>query len=197
MTITNASYHFKPILREESHAVVVNIKQLSDMDVDKHEDKDANKESSVIGPEEETIGDNISEASSNATHGSNDSDSTKKNPEEEIVGDNISEASSNATHGSSATHGSNDSDSIDDSTEISQESKKKEDNNGLGRKVGLTKSKKNLDQVNNALDFLCDFVQTTGIDDSRLAIITPYKTNVKLIARRRKNDQYTPWPTCA
>ncbi|KAL7931882.1 hypothetical protein V8C35DRAFT_308800 [Trichoderma chlorosporum] len=93
-------YHFTSILREESNAVVVK----SDMDMEKHgdkdADKDADKESPFVGHEEETIGDNLSEASSNATHGSNNSDST----------------------------------------EASQESKKKEDNNGLGRKVGLQAS---------------------------------------------------------
>ncbi|KAL7931497.1 P-loop containing nucleoside triphosphate hydrolase protein [Trichoderma chlorosporum] len=55
---------------------------------------------------------------------------------------------------------------------------------------GVTNSKKNPDQVDNALDFLCDFVRTTGIDASRLAIITPYKANVNYIAGRRKNARY-------
>lgn len=53
---------------------------------------------------------------------------------------------------------------------------------------GLTKSKRNIDQVDNALDFLHDFVQTTAIDASRLAIITPYKANVDYITRRRSRD---------
>ncbi|KAJ4855664.1 AAA domain-containing protein [Trichoderma breve] len=55
---------------------------------------------------------------------------------------------------------------------------------------GLTKSKRNMDQVDNALDFLRDFVQTTAIDASRLAIITPYKANVEYIARRRRGPRY-------
>ncbi|KAL6798046.1 P-loop containing nucleoside triphosphate hydrolase protein [Trichoderma sp. SZMC 28012] len=55
---------------------------------------------------------------------------------------------------------------------------------------GLTKSKRNMDQVENALDFLRDFVQTTAIDASRLAIITPYKANVEYIARRRRDPRY-------
>ncbi|KAL7908272.1 hypothetical protein GGI35DRAFT_453756 [Trichoderma velutinum] len=49
---------------------------------------------------------------------------------EEIADDNVSEASSNATHGSNGSLNSN----------LSQESKKKKDNNGLGRKVGLQAS---------------------------------------------------------
>ncbi|OPB40625.1 hypothetical protein A0O28_0007050 [Trichoderma guizhouense] len=59
-----------------------------------------------------------------------------------------------------------------------------------GRFPGLIPSrvgaKKNPDQVDNALDLLCDFVRIRGIDASRLAIITPYRANVKLIAGRRK-----------
>ncbi|KAL6699417.1 P-loop containing nucleoside triphosphate hydrolase protein [Trichoderma pleuroticola] len=55
---------------------------------------------------------------------------------------------------------------------------------------GLTKSKRNEDQVDNALDFLRDFVQTTAVDASRLAIITPYKANVDYIARRRRGPRY-------
>ncbi|KAL6695745.1 hypothetical protein J3F84DRAFT_408770 [Trichoderma pleuroticola] len=49
---------------------------------------------------------------------------------EEMVDDNVSEASSNATHGSNGSSTSN----------LSQESKKKKDNSGLGRKVGLQAS---------------------------------------------------------
>ncbi|KAF3070224.1 hypothetical protein CFAM422_006692 [Trichoderma lentiforme] len=54
----------------------------------------------------------------------------------------------------------------------------------------MTGAKKNPDQVDNALDFLSDFVRTTGADASRLAIITPYRANVKLIAGRRKAARY-------
>ncbi|PNP55867.1 hypothetical protein THARTR1_04087 [Trichoderma harzianum] len=55
-----------------------------------------------------------------------------------------------------------------------------------------TGAKKNPDQVDNALDLLCGFVRTRGIDASRLAIITPYRANVKLIADRRKTARYAP-----
>lgn len=54
----------------------------------------------------------------------------------------------------------------------------------------MTGAKKNLDQVDNALDFLSDFVRTTSADASRLAIITPYRANVKLIAEKRKGPRY-------
>lgn len=49
---------------------------------------------------------------------------------EEVAEDNVSEASSNATHGSNGSLASN----------LSQESSKKKDNSGLGRKVGLQAS---------------------------------------------------------
>lgn len=52
------------------------------------------------------------------------------NVTKEIAEDNVSEASSNATHGSNGSLTSN----------LSQESKKKNDNSGLGRKVGLQAS---------------------------------------------------------
>ncbi|UKZ82968.1 hypothetical protein TrVFT333_010769 [Trichoderma virens FT-333] len=61
---------------------------------------------------------------------------------------------------------------------------------------GVTKSKKNPAQVDGALNFLCDFVRTTGIDASRLAIITPYRANVELVARRRRAPDMRSSPTC-
>ncbi|KAL6794263.1 P-loop containing nucleoside triphosphate hydrolase protein [Trichoderma sp. SZMC 28012] len=51
----------------------------------------------------------------------------------------------------------------------------------------VTKSKRNPDQINNALEFLCDLVKKSSISPSDVVIITPYKANVELIARRRKD----------
>lgn len=56
-----------------------------------------------------------------------------------------------------------------------------------------TKSKRNPDQVENALEFLGDLVMRSGgrIHASNIAIISPYKANVTLIERRRKEPQYS------
>ncbi|KAL7931581.1 hypothetical protein V8C35DRAFT_329564 [Trichoderma chlorosporum] len=51
----------------------------------------------------------------------------------------------------------------------------------------VTKSKQNPDQVDNALDFLCDLVRKSSICASDVGIITPYKANVEPVARRRKD----------
>ncbi|KAK4065102.1 uncharacterized protein Triagg1_8738 [Trichoderma aggressivum f. europaeum] len=56
----------------------------------------------------------------------------------------------------------------------------------------MTGAKKDPDQVKDALDLLCDFVRSRGINASRLAIITPYRANVKLIADQRKAARYAP-----
>ncbi|KAJ4855661.1 AAA domain-containing protein [Trichoderma breve] len=54
----------------------------------------------------------------------------------------------------------------------------------------VTHSKKNPDQVANALDFLTDMVKTTRISAADIAIITPYAANVELISRRRTRAEH-------
>lgn len=54
----------------------------------------------------------------------------------------------------------------------------------------VTHSKKNPDQVANALDFLTDMVKTTRISAADIAIITPYAANVELINRRRTRPEH-------
>ncbi|KAM0249670.1 hypothetical protein ACHAQJ_008967 [Trichoderma viride] len=55
-----------------------------------------------------------------------------------------------------------------------------------------TKSKRNPDQVENALEFLSNLVKRPlNISASSIAIISPYKANVTLIERRRKDPQYS------
>ncbi|PTB50964.1 hypothetical protein M431DRAFT_68176, partial [Trichoderma harzianum CBS 226.95] len=53
----------------------------------------------------------------------------------------------------------------------------------------VTHSKRNPDQVFNALDFLADMVKTTRISAADIAIITPYAANVELINRRRTRPE--------
>jgi hypothetical protein len=55
----------------------------------------------------------------------------------------------------------------------------------------VTKSKRNPDQVDNALEFLGDLVKKSGIPPSSMAIITPYKANVDLVERRRKDPAHS------
>ncbi|KAL7941398.1 hypothetical protein V8C42DRAFT_348718 [Trichoderma barbatum] len=52
-------------------------------------------------------------------------------------------------------------------------------------------SKRNPHQVDNSLEFLCDLVKKSSISASDVAIITPYKANVELIARRRKDPAFS------
>ncbi|KAL7957295.1 hypothetical protein V8C34DRAFT_314974 [Trichoderma compactum] len=93
-------YHTMLTTREESNDTPLIIKHASDVDIVKDRDIDI----------------------SNEPHAANVA--------EEIADDDVSEASSNATHGSNGSLTSN----------LSQESKKKNDNSGLGRKVGLQAS---------------------------------------------------------
>ncbi|KAK0756463.1 hypothetical protein N5P37_010935 [Trichoderma harzianum] len=53
----------------------------------------------------------------------------------------------------------------------------------------VTHSKRNPDQVFNALKFLADMVKTTRISAADIAIITPYAANVELINRRRTRPE--------
>ncbi|KAL7800764.1 hypothetical protein V8C43DRAFT_177815 [Trichoderma afarasin] len=43
---------------------------------------------------------------------------------------------------------------------------------------------------------VCEFVQTTAIDASRLAIITPYKANMDYIAHRHRGPPYLRHAPC-
>ncbi|KAL5087051.1 hypothetical protein Trisim1_008434 [Trichoderma cf. simile WF8] len=64
----------------------------------------------------------------------------------------------------------------------------------------VTHSKRNPDQVANALDFLMDMVKTTRISAADIAIITPYAANVELINRRRtrpENEVFSAMPPTA
>lgn len=54
----------------------------------------------------------------------------------------------------------------------------------------VTHSKRNPDQVLNALDFLADMVKTARISPADIAIITPYAANVELVNRRRMRPEY-------
>ncbi|UKZ57243.1 hypothetical protein TrVGV298_011096 [Trichoderma virens] len=54
----------------------------------------------------------------------------------------------------------------------------------------VTHSKRNPDQVANALDFLTDMVKKSGIKAADIAIITPYAANVELINRRRTRPEH-------
>ncbi|KAL7892380.1 P-loop containing nucleoside triphosphate hydrolase protein [Trichoderma sp. SZMC 28014] len=55
----------------------------------------------------------------------------------------------------------------------------------------VTRSKRNPDQVENALDFLCGLVtQCPDIGASNIAIISPYKANVKYVESRRREPRY-------
>ncbi|KAF3070222.1 hypothetical protein CFAM422_006694 [Trichoderma lentiforme] len=54
----------------------------------------------------------------------------------------------------------------------------------------VTHSKRNPDQVLNALDFLVDMVKTARISAADIAIITPYAANVELINRRRTRPEH-------
>ncbi|KAL6699416.1 AAA domain-containing protein [Trichoderma pleuroticola] len=54
----------------------------------------------------------------------------------------------------------------------------------------VTHSKRNPDQVLNALDFLADMVKTARISAADIAIITPYAANVELVNRRRMRPEY-------
>ncbi|TFB02785.1 Regulator of nonsense transcripts 1 [Trichoderma ghanense] len=53
-----------------------------------------------------------------------------------------------------------------------------------------THSKRNPDQVANALDFLADMVRTGRFNPRDFAIITPYAANVGLTERRREKPEY-------
>ncbi|KAM0447811.1 hypothetical protein ACHAO4_008555 [Trichoderma viride] len=55
----------------------------------------------------------------------------------------------------------------------------------------VTRSKRNPDQVENALEFLCDLVRRSCIRASNIAIICPYKANALLVERRRREPQYS------
>ncbi|KAH8122378.1 P-loop containing nucleoside triphosphate hydrolase protein [Trichoderma asperelloides] len=56
----------------------------------------------------------------------------------------------------------------------------------------VTKSKRNPDQVENALEFLGDLVMRSAgrVRASSISIISPYKANVELIERRRKDPRH-------
>lgn len=54
----------------------------------------------------------------------------------------------------------------------------------------VTHSKRNPDQVANALDFLTDMVKTARINAADIAIISPYAANVELINRRRTRPEH-------
>ncbi|UKZ78496.1 hypothetical protein TrVFT333_006236 [Trichoderma virens FT-333] len=66
-------YHVLSTVREGSNSFPVTSKNLSDMEMDKEEDKDGVEKSLTASSGEDVISDNVSEASSNATHGSNGS----------------------------------------------------------------------------------------------------------------------------
>ncbi|QYT05107.1 AAA_12 domain-containing protein [Trichoderma simmonsii] len=54
----------------------------------------------------------------------------------------------------------------------------------------VTHSKRNPDQVANALDFLADMVKVARINTADIAIITPYAANVALVNRLREKPEY-------
>ncbi|PKK42305.1 hypothetical protein CI102_12899 [Trichoderma harzianum] len=54
----------------------------------------------------------------------------------------------------------------------------------------VTHSKRNPDQVANALDFLADVVKVARINAADIAIITPYAANVALVNRLREKPEY-------
>ncbi|KAL7931499.1 hypothetical protein V8C35DRAFT_282499 [Trichoderma chlorosporum] len=54
----------------------------------------------------------------------------------------------------------------------------------------VTHSKRNPDQVANALDFLADRIKRARIDAADIAIITPYAANVRLLNRLRTRPEY-------
>lgn len=54
----------------------------------------------------------------------------------------------------------------------------------------ITHSKRNPDQILNALDFLADMVKTARISAADIATITPYAANVELINRRRTRPEH-------
>lgn len=56
----------------------------------------------------------------------------------------------------------------------------------------LTKSRLNMNQVKLALDFMVDLVEVAGISPADMAVISPYKANVRCIKRLREKDKYTP-----
>lgn len=55
----------------------------------------------------------------------------------------------------------------------------------------VTKSKRNQEQVNHALKFLSDLVKMTDIPASSIGVISPYKANVELFERCRKDSQHS------
>ncbi|EHK51133.1 hypothetical protein TRIATDRAFT_772, partial [Trichoderma atroviride IMI 206040] len=56
----------------------------------------------------------------------------------------------------------------------------------------VTRSKRNPDQVENALEFLCGLVRRTpGIRASNIAVICPYKANALHVERRRRKPQFS------
>jgi superfamily I DNA and/or RNA helicase len=55
----------------------------------------------------------------------------------------------------------------------------------------VTKSKRNQEQVNHALKLLSDLVKKTDIPASSIGVISPYKANVELFERCRKDSQYS------
>lgn len=55
----------------------------------------------------------------------------------------------------------------------------------------ITKSKRNQEQVNRALNFLSDLVNKANIPASKITVICPYKANVELFERDRKNSQHS------
>lgn len=65
--------------------------------------------------------------------------------------------------------------------------------------MNATGSKYNRGQSTAALDFIKDFVETQGVDASRIVIITPYKANVDVISRLRRSSYPTleAIPPCA
>ncbi|KAM0524166.1 hypothetical protein ACHAPE_001427 [Trichoderma viride] len=55
----------------------------------------------------------------------------------------------------------------------------------------VTKSKRNQEQVNRALKFLSELVKNTDIPASSIGVISPYKANVELFERCRKDSQHS------
>lgn len=55
----------------------------------------------------------------------------------------------------------------------------------------VTKSKRNQEQVNRALKFLSELVKKTDIPASSIGVISPYKANVELFERCRKDSQHS------
>lgn len=54
----------------------------------------------------------------------------------------------------------------------------------------VTFSKRNVKQTLYALDFLVDFIATTGVDAANLVILTPYSFNLEFVNRALKRPQY-------